>query len=1512
MIHSRIFANFLRLFLLLSLLIAPQTARSEDNNDPKRPEKLILGDMIGDFGTKGMNWQANWKADNAGKMTLAADQAIKVATHPELNRERLLAEFKYGGEAVKAASRNLDIGRHDLMKVLFAKASERANDRLAKEKLMPLARVATVNSGGTGNFVRDVDITAYGGDEVREKYLFEALMDEAKANNLKVQFENEKIGIKAGIRFPQLDVAIHCGANDLPDPRFASDVQVFAANYRNVIEMQAKNPDAYFGYGFDVEVAGRRSLFLKPGQTLVQEFICEPGKPVKYQGQIAASQREVRAILRGTVVQRYRRAQNASYMANNYLQAFRHEHGKDPDPTTGALKYAGRTIEALCAYHGMKPWPELMPSDRMVVIKSLFPPGYGNTPNQLATMEHMMQSVDVAYQTFIGKAVPKESAKNVQRDKDGKVTRNPMTPEEMSDHAKTAQIFMNKAVGSTASAVAQEMLEPPAFDQKFLAERAGANWDMMNAQQRAKFAQETDSNYKKCCSIAAMENLLCMVQQVRQMDLPEYNTKGNTPGKEALRHMLDSADERTRPILELAIEHAEAAVQLDSGKDPVRRLQASAKLKECRQKLEQLTGAPSAGNDVIKKASDMTADGYIDAKRANRPTPLSEGYSELKTRFIEHIEEAFPPTDLAALRAHINEVGVKNYMVNKMVHEFASPATALDIITLIEIYQNGGGKKELFEAAGMSLVNRGHWAIGFLIQAGNVTNEKELNDLGKNIVFDALARLTPGAMMFKIAFDIEKGLVNITVGYEINQLNADLIDALYTGEAGRVNNDAAGSVAGRLRDSGFCILEGKHVIRETNEKTGVVSINIHRPVLYMDYFKQCTGRDYDDKNKVINEKKQNNLTTKHDALVRMLNNQGSSQEPSWFGETTTIKPSEEQLQQALTDYYKALEIFARPAAQKVLAESAVREYIKDGKDVIEEGLVSRFTQDLVLGTVATWQTRQVERVDAKRGVEAIANFADMNQLAKAIFESNQPRKGIQPEYSIEVGVTGASLQDDLDGSAPIPFRFVLHGNGEAPADAPNFAFEVETGLISPPADGKEYQSREHIKQSFKVSAITEDGKILARTDFTASVILPKKDSALTLKVYEGKDEDGKLSTKYTYYDAKAVQESKIRPKTEYKTDGNKVYHGKFTEYDSKGRLDMETTYDFGRKNGVQRKYLVAGDKHYLAGETTFNKDKQVKHVTFYPDGTRNFEMEYDEQEHMTACTLYWGSADQQVMEKSTYSVETDNADARKGTFVAYWKNGTVRIKSDFRNVSAIDLVSGDNIESCRNGPWERNFENGAARERGQTEKGLKVGSWSYGDAKGNPTAKITYGKKQEILEEEKWEYTKEDKLLSYTHNKEGKKTGQWIENFENGNLKEKTTYEDNVENGPYAKGNEKGVLTIKGKYDNGLQEGLWETRSDDGVLSSETTYSGGKKEGPYVSYHSNGKAAVKSAYKNDLEDGKREMFRLDGTMEESGSYVKGLKEGLWVTYDKKGKRSSWEEYKKGERVKSGSYEDEKK
>ena len=1478
---------------LLVLLLPAVFLYASDTAELKKPETLILAGIVGDTGKTPIKWKENWAKDNGAGLTETATLALKVATNPELDRTRLRAEIKYGGDTVKAAPRNLDVGRHDLLKSLMSRACARANARLESEGLSRLERATTVNSGGTGDFTRDVDVTVFGGDSVRETYLFEAIVAEAGVLGLKCD-PDPVYGVKAGLNFPQIEVAFHRGNNDLPDARFCADVQTFAADYRRVVQNQAKNPEAYFGYGFEVEVQGRRSLSFKPGQTLVQDFTCEPGKPVQYKGQIAASQREVRAILQGAIGQRYRRAQNASHITNHFLQAFRHEQGTDHDLTKGALKYAGRSVEALCEYYGMKNWPDLIQADRIALLKNIFPAGYGEKANELATLEHMAQSLDVAYLTFVGKKVP------------GKVGN-----EEVADATQDAERcmrFMQKAVATTASSVAEEMLHPPSFNPKFLEEAAkqtGKPWDMMNAEERNTFAMKADENYKKCCSIAAMENLLCIVQQVRQLDLPEYNKKGGAPGKEALTAMLQTADEKTRPILELAIDHAEAAVAVDSATDPVRKKLAQERLNGYRKQMEKLTGKSSAGETVVQKAASIDVPFFVDSVKTKKAYPLGEDIAELRRRFSEHIDEAFPPTDIAAFRAHLREVGVKSYVFNKMVHEVASPATAMDVISLIEIYQNGGGKGDLAKAAGISLVNRGHWSLGFLIQAGQVRSESDVVELGKNVVFDAFTRIVPGVGQFKLAFDIEKGLVNITVGYTINQLNADLIDALYTGEAGRVNDGTAGKVAGRLRDSGFCVLDGKYVKQETDETTKKVSVVVQKVDLYEDSFRKFTGRDPYDKNTPTGERRAAAVTRSHDELLRHLENQASSAEPAWFGQSTNVKPSQEMIEAAMTSYHAALLEFTRPAVQGVLSESAVRQYMQNGKDQIEEGLVARYTQDILTGTISAWQTHQIERNQARREVESSANFADMNQFASSMVAETfkaRNRSKEKAEYTLDVRLPGGGLDAEMDGDAPVPVQFALRSNTEAPVNVGDVFYEVVPGKISPPDNGKEYVAGEILTQEYLAKAVC-GSEVLAQAEFMLRVRVPEpKPEGAKLLDYEGKDENGKVWTRYTYYDRDAFKKAKMSSPKPPKTDGNKIIHGNYVEYDYQGKVKQEDTYSYGYKNGLSKWY----DSGYMAADTEWVMDREVKHTCYYPDGTKNWDMEYNEKSQMISHKLYWGEGDKIMEHMSVSSINPENM--QSGVFERHFSNGNLSIHSEFLDAPIGTLLNKETIESYRNGPWVSNWKSGQAMELGQTVKAVMVGRWQTFLKDGKPESVTTYDDKGKALDSETWSYYENGNLQTHVISKDKGKDVEKFENYENGNLKSQEHRIEDKLNGAYAKGNEAGVITEKGNYVEDLKEGLWVSKYENGDPSQELTYSQGQQNGAYINYQSGGKVLSRGSFKDGLHDGKWENFNPNGTPSETGAYKADMKEGVWVYCDEKGKRSYWEEYKKGDVVKRGNYD----
>ena len=181
-----------------------------------------------------------------------------------------------------------------------------------------------------------------------------------------------------------------------------------------------------------------------------------------------------------------------------------------------------------------------------------------------------------------------------------------------------------------------------------------------------------------------------------------------------------------------------------------------------------------------------------------------------------------------------------DYVKERLTDETFQLGNIGDALQLVEMYQGGASASDYTFFATTNLLGRCHWGLGFLTQAVQVKTEEDLKLLGQNIIFDACARVIPGLAQAKVIFDIERGLVVVTVGYLINQANSDLIDARYTGEAGRLNDGTAGKAAGRIRDSGVCVLEAGVVVKEQDAK-GNPRIAVNQPALFLGLFKQWLG-----------------------------------------------------------------------------------------------------------------------------------------------------------------------------------------------------------------------------------------------------------------------------------------------------------------------------------------------------------------------------------------------------------------------------------------------------------------------------------------------------------------------------------------------------------------------------------------------------------------------------------------------------------------------------------------------
>jgi hypothetical protein len=978
----------------------PYTMGEQDELSPLEREQRRFYQRIDALKSQKLLWREAWmrqdlKEDDLSKL------AVELATSTAMRRDALKRELNRRAKddpAYKTAIKDLDIGRHQFLKTLFARALDETNKRLAAKKLTLLDRTVVLNSGGTGDFTRDIDVTVFAGDDVREATFFEAMRDIARQMGLKVK-AGDNDSVAKGIEIDALEVAFHRGRNDLPDPRTATDPVEFQLEYRRVIEQQAKNPEAYFGYGGDTEVVGRRFLNVKPGQTLVQTFERTSGG-VRYTPQIASCMREARAVLHGAADGRIRRAQRAVHATNDYLQAARHEvHGGDA--TQGAMKYAGRGLDELCAFHGFKNWTELVREDRIQLLARLHPPGFLDQPGARDQLAKVEQSLEVAYKVYLTKKLPDKLAAAE-------------ASAELDTQRYAALVFLRQACTSMAASVAQEMLDPPSLDPRFLASvnQHDGEWQRMSAVERDALARQRDETYRRCVSASAMENLLVMVEQLRLIDTPEFNPRGLDAGGSTLARILDRADERTRPLLEIAARHAEASFELQRPTSPEAQRRAQQAMEQARAELAERLHKPAPGAEGLASARQLGARDFIRAQQEGRLVVWSQGVQELSERLRRHVEESFPENSYEATKRQLQALGVKGYLAQRVHEEVFQLGNVVDALSLIEMYQGGASRDDYAWFITQNLVGRCYWGLGYLMQASQVRTPKDLEALGQNLVFDALSRVIPGVAQAKIFFDIEKGLVVVTVGWALNQANADLIDALYTGEAGRLNDGTAGKAGGRIRDSGFCVLPAQLVQKVVDPKSKQTGIRVDQAGVYQSFFTQWVarpaGRDvpFDE----INARPPvagpaGALLAAHDALARALLEVGSEVEPAWFGERPAYQ-DQDRLDKAMKGFVDAFGPLCRKETDRVLAESAVRQFWQSDQDAIAEGLYQRLLGDLIGGMLGTWQTRRLEMQYARRQVERMAGLADLEAMASALAEP--ATDGPMPAFDlvVDAGLVG--------------------------------------------------------------------------------------------------------------------------------------------------------------------------------------------------------------------------------------------------------------------------------------------------------------------------------------------------------------------------------------------------------------------------------------------------------------------------------------------------------------------------
>lgn len=1526
-----------------------------------RAAKLPVRKLTAGAETRHLDWQAEYRRElkidpgrklQGDALSRSGQETLAVARAKGYSRQQCISDLQdTAADPEGIVNRSLDVGRHEVIKAMFARALHLTEQELREKKKSPLKKIVTVNSGGTGDYTRDQDVTCFAGDPSQEEIYFKNLGIAAKELGLKADSSN------SGTDFPEIEVTVFRGGNDLPDARFATDVREFQLKYTEGIQKQILNPESYIGGGADVEVKGKR----RPGQIHAQEFTIGDTGKVGYRSEIPGNQRETRAIFTGTAPDRHHRWQLSAHIFNNFLQGYR--HGKHPGEfNKGSLKYTGRAIERLCELYGKLPWPDLPPEERLELLSRVYPQFDPHTPNGKRALTGMAGVIDTAYTVLKTKNVPDSCT-------------NPDAA------ARAAQIFLRRAVETTSQEQARQMLDPPHFQAEWITGADRERFDAMNPEQRWEYLEQRQKTYRECVSIEAMENLVVTMAMLRQIDLEEGANRGKH-GEVAIRQIIENAEPSLRPILTDVSEYSRIYLDLHLTPDPAVREQARADLADTRQRIGKTLGEDAPGLRILAEMERMGPQEYLKREMETGRCP-SSGMAEVKARFAQHIKDAFPSMgdEVRAFRADYDTRGPRGYVAKKLRDEVCQLDTIADGLQIVEMYQNGAGWKDYTFFAAVNVLSRFHWSFSHFIAAGQMFGMSDAQKveaaecLAKNLIFATFARVIPWAATAKVVFDIAKGIVTITVGYSINVVNADMVDAVYTGEAGRLKAGDGPGGGRNVRDSGFCVLPAKLVVKAENEKTGEPFIWIDRVGAYRYFFRQWTGLEaYELPGYGVREEGPDPALAKaNDTLARLFYRQAEKYDRVWVStekkKRYTMMVSEDEAKQAILAMNQAIEKQARATVRKVLAEGAFRSYRsifqKEGVDVIEEGLVARLTADVFSGMLEFWESYITAQVLAMRDVERTAMQADLSALGGALGKAIEQRIKMKPDAKpeltcmVDVRLFGEKnpLNGEFDARVPIRVSAFLKGVGDVGEHQQRVKFEV--GTVSTEVIEKgDAQKGPLLAEVIKVRAIANqgDGPVLAESRELRFFVRKQPEvgedlvKRVPLMKHEVRRRDGALWQVYTYL--KAFSGMPMEWGTEY----GQVYHGKFEEYQAGEVLLEERNYEFGVLNGVLKSFDNQGrlvhEMPYVNGvlegtETRYDPDTAARFVAKIVGGEEISRSAYGDNGTLALNVNYEWSDDPETGQR-----------VASGQVQTWWSNGNPKMSGSFdrgRIRLAYEDMYSDHAYGGKTGTWEWFFKDGAPRMRTEFARGVKNGVHEVYNEQGGL---VLRGHFVEDVAEGDWEYYYESGMLKERGARHGgKKDGVWEEYDKEGNLTSRTTFKMANLTGPYelfwsdGSTRKKGAFLDdsavgewverdedgafwRGPYVDGERHGKWVATRASGKLEWERTFEAGKLQGESIDYHENGSIKSRGAYEQDGRTGEWTTFHEKGGIASTGSYDEGDRTGAWKFYfengqvmesgsfknDKKlgrweayhadGRRFNWSSYNEdGELVDSGFYDD---
>ena len=1024
-------------------------------------------------------FERRWNADTTRELPSSSEEFLKLIQDKANKRSEMVAKLKEEINADTTAKnkelrRNYDMDRHDLLKRFLAEAVQRANETLSKKGGTLIRELLAINSGSSGDITRDIDLTLMAGDRVQEAALFDALR-EVVGSKEKGYGLTLIEGEHAAPTIAELEVSFHRGTLEPPTFTKHSDICSFALDYAKVLEGQLRNPEAYVGWGFDIEVKGRVTQTFKPGITRVQRFIAAgEGHPVAYQGDTAVSQREARALLNEPYERTYARSMRVMRIFCNLLQASHHvKEGVTPDPTKDSPKYADRSLEDLVAIHaeefGGKAYKNMTPSQQSQLLQRIFGPNSSDpsTPEGqklLAVKETLDRLPQLTDKTRTG---PLNDAKG--------------QPVDVTIESTRSIEFMKQCLIAEVPLIARAMLNPP-YDPSFRAlMQNNPEWRSLNQQERNAKVLAAEAKYRRALSIEAMTNLMATMWSLRTLHVEGHEAAGKNFGTELTEQICRDHhwNKDVRAILQHAAEYGEAKSIIEKGGLTLaQRREQLRRMARCRQQLRKFMDDSLAKTTLEEWAKTPPERAIlIEDPKTIRQT-LSADWELTRRIYADQVANMFDAADWKAMRE--KTAGQLAYGGSKRLaawvwNETWQLPSVLDALNVVELYHNNASTSDIASALGISALGRAHWSLGYIIAALHAAQSGDWLVVGETATKSGLwtaAMFVPELVPFLVAYDVHQALTRMIVTDIQDKLDNAVIQKYYTGQSPDRETPA------------HPVLAKEFTVLAKDKTTGREVRVANHLKLFNDRFYKWTGVDFTDRSQPpARTNYVSRLIKECDDYVKLIEAEMALTEPTWItpeqaadnaaetddrilqaqatgiASTTTPLDNEPQIQQLKLEDLKQriqnrhlmIAALIRPHVEKeVAAALPPRENLPNIYDRIFEKTVNRFIGDFTVGLDHAALNRLAAQVMLKKHIENVAEMARLQAMSKALQERLLEDETPMSAVALQAGYNLPNdTKTELNGADPIPLLCDVQVMGAVPGNMPEIELALEFREVTP-------------------------------------------------------------------------------------------------------------------------------------------------------------------------------------------------------------------------------------------------------------------------------------------------------------------------------------------------------------------------------------------------------------------------------------------------------------------------------